>query len=601
MKVLIVDDKIEDYTTLKNDLDENGFCFLFAENGRIALEVLNRETVDLILSDILLPELDGYSLLLKCKTDDKLKNVPFVFCSGAFASENDISFGLRLGANGYIRKPVDTKEFLKITGQVTAGHIDKQEKSDISIMKIDNVQALYNKMIVDMLKEKNIELQGLTTRYMLVFDNLDDIIFWLDDKGYFTAVNRQVEKYGYKPEEVVGKHFIEVLTPKSREIAKQYFEKAKISGGNDQYVVEALYKDGTVGILNMRVYTIIKEGKFIGRFGIARDITKFRETEKRLMERELKYDILFHNIPVGVFYYDLNLVLSGFNDRFVQILSSTHEKLMGLDLKKLNDQRVMPAIMAVLGGEEGSYTGYYSATTSSAVIYAELKTAPVYDEDNSVIGGVGLVHDITEQHNTESRLIESYRKQQKFLEGTVDALAAAVEKRDPYTAGHQKRVARLACAIAREMSMDDSTVQCLNIAGILHDIGKIYVPAEILSKPTLLTKAEFAIVKEHPSMGAEILSPIEFPWAVAKIILQHHERIDGSGYPKGIKEKEILLEAKILAVADVVEAMMTHRPYRPAWAADIVLKEIREKKSILYDADIVDACIRLFMEKGFRF
>ncbi len=601
MKVLIVDDNIEHYTALKKNLAENGFCFLFVENGRTALEVLNRETVDLILSEILLPDLDGYSLLLKCKSDENLKKIPFVFCSDTFASENDISFGLSLGADGYLKKPFDIEELLKITGQVTAGHIDRQEKSGIPIMKIDDVQVLYNKMVVDMLKEKNIKLQELAARYALVFDNLDDIIFWLDEKGYFTAVNRQVEKYGYKPEEVVGKHFVEVLTKKSREIAKRYFERAKTSGGNDQYVVEALYKDGIVGILDMRVYTIVKDGKFIGRFGIARDITKFRETEKRLMDRELKYDILFHNIPVGVFYYDLNLVLSGFNDRLVEILRSTHEKLMGLDLKKLNDQRILPAIMAVLDGKEGNYSGYYSATTSPAELYAELRTAPVHDEENNIIGGVGIVHDMTEHHHTELQLIELYKKQQKFLEGTVDALASAVEKRDPYTAGHQKRVARLACAIAREMGMDDSIVQCLNIAGTLHDVGKIYVPAEILSKPALLTRAEFAIIKEHPAMGADILAPIEFPWPVARIILQHHERIDGSGYPKGLKGKELLVEAKILAVADVVEAMMSHRPYRPAWTVDLVLNEIRGKKSILYDPDIVDVCMKLFTENGFRF
>ncbi len=135
----------------------------------------------------------------------------------------------------------------------------------------------------------------------------------------------------------------------------------------------------------------------------------------------------------------------------------------------------------------------------------------------------------------------------------------------------------------------------------LHDIGKIYVPAEILSKPARLTNAEYYIVKEHPKIGAEILEPIEFPWPVAKIILHHHERIDGSGYPMGLKKDKILLEARILAVADVVEAMITHRPYRPAWGVDVALNEIITNKGILYDSNVVDACVRLFREKGFRF
>ncbi|MEO0184954.1 MAG: HD domain-containing phosphohydrolase, partial [candidate division WOR-3 bacterium] len=265
------------------------------------------------------------------------------------------------------------------------------------------------------------------------------------------------------------------------------------------------------------------------------------------------------------------------------------------------DQRIIPSLMDALEGKESEYVGYYESTTGTATIYAEMKCAPVFDEENNIIGGVGLVHDITEQHNTEQRLILIYEKNQRFLEGTVNALASAVEKRDSYTAGHQKRVARLACAIAQEMKLEDEIVHGLNIAGILHDIGKIYVPAEILSKPSRLSRAEYDIVREHPSIGAEILGAIEFPWPVTKMILQHHERLDGSGYPNGIKVNDILLEAKILAVADVVEAMMTHRPYRPAWGIGVALSEIIAKKGILYDSLVVDACVRLFEERDFKF
>lgn len=192
-------------------------------------------------------------------------------------------------------------------------------------------------------------------------------------------------------------------------------------------------------------------------------------------------------------------------------------------------------------------------------------------------------------------------KLQRTLEETVNALASAVGQRDPYTASHQQRVTKLAVAITSEMDLPRNQVLGIRIVGLLHDIGKIAVPAEILSKPAQLTHAEFGIVKEHSKVGYDILKSIEFPWPVAEIILHHHERIDGSGYPQGLLGEDILLEAKILGVADVVEAMCSHRPYRPALGVDQALEYISQNKGSLFDPQVVDVCVRLFKEKGFRF
>ncbi len=210
-------------------------------------------------------------------------------------------------------------------------------------------------------------------------------------------------------------------------------------------------------------------------------------------------------------------------------------------------------------------------------------------------------YDITEQKKTEDSLKETLAKLQDTLEKTIHAFASAIEKKDPYTAGHQKRVAQLAIEIAKEMGLSESSQRTVYFAGLVHDIGKISIPMEILSKPGRLNNAEFEVIKAHPQTGYEILKEIEFPWPIADIVLQHHERLDGSGYPLGLKNDEITLEARILAVADVVEAMASHRPYRPALGIDEALKEINEKKGILYDPDVVNACIKLFKEKGFNF
>jgi HD-GYP domain-containing protein (c-di-GMP phosphodiesterase class II) len=185
------------------------------------------------------------------------------------------------------------------------------------------------------------------------------------------------------------------------------------------------------------------------------------------------------------------------------------------------------------------------------------------------------------------------------LEDSLKAIADTVLARDPYTAGHQTRVGQLAVAIAREMGLPEETIHGIALAASIHDLGKISVPAEILSKPGKLTDIEFELVKQHVQRGYDILKDIKFPWPIATMVWQHHERLDGSGYPQGLKGDEILLESRILAVADVVEAMSSHRPYRPALGIEMALKEIEHGRGSAYDADVVDACLKLFRERRF--
>jgi uncharacterized membrane protein len=189
----------------------------------------------------------------------------------------------------------------------------------------------------------------------------------------------------------------------------------------------------------------------------------------------------------------------------------------------------------------------------------------------------------------------------KALADTVNAVTTVGEKRDPYTAGHQRRVTELAWAIAVHMGLPQAQIEGLNVAGQLHDIGKIAIPSDILNKPGLLSEGEFIVIKSHSQISYDILKTIEFPWPVAQIAYQHHERINGSGYPRGLKGEDILLEARILSVADVVEAMASHRPYRPALGIAKALEEIISNRGKLYDPAVVDACVELFNEKGFKF
>lgn len=185
------------------------------------------------------------------------------------------------------------------------------------------------------------------------------------------------------------------------------------------------------------------------------------------------------------------------------------------------------------------------------------------------------------------------------MNDTVRAIATIVEMRDPYTAGHQVRVANLAAAIAKQMELPDEQVHAIHLAGTVHDLGKVQNPAEILSKPGKITDIEFSMIKIHPQAGYDILKDIDFPWPIAQMVLQHHERLDGPGYPQGLKGDEILLEARIMTVADVVEAISAHRPYRPGLGLEVALAEITKNRGTFYDPQVVDACVTLFREKGY--
>lgn len=201
----------------------------------------------------------------------------------------------------------------------------------------------------------------------------------------------------------------------------------------------------------------------------------------------------------------------------------------------------------------------------------------------------------------EKELIQTLEILRHTLEQSMGALSAALEMRDPYTAGHQLRVNDLSCAIAKELQLSPTRIEGLKVAALIHDIGKICVPTEILSKPGKLTPIEMSLIKTHSQAGYDILKDVEFPWPIGQMILQHHERLNGSGYPQGLSGEDIILEARIIAVADVVEAMASHRPYRAALGIDKALEEITRGKGVIYDPEVADACVRLFTEQGYAF
>ncbi len=239
-------------------------------------------------------------------------------------------------------------------------------------------------------------------------------------------------------------------------------------------------------------------------------------------------------------------------------------------------------------------------TKEGREVWIRLTLTPRLDEKKNVIGVLGIGEDITESRWANKNLQISLEKLQKLTKGIIDTLVLAIESRDPYTAGHQKRVATIAKAIAKELKLTKSKVDGIHMASLIHDLGKIAVPSEILSSPGKLSDVQFNMIKIHPQIGYDILKNIEFQWPIDKIVLQHHERVNSTGYPSKLKGDDILLEAKILAVADTVEAMASHRPYRAALGIKAALEEVSKMKGIHYDIDVVNACLRLSKKGEFK-
>ena len=335
--------------------------------------------------------------------------------------------------------------------------------------------------------------------------------------------------------------------------------------------------------------------------------THFNPVKEAFRHNREELQNLFCSFPDAIIVTDLNGNIVECNDEALRLHGfSSKEELADESIYNLvskKDQRtVSKSLDKIIQQNMSQPTEYNFVTKEGKEFLAELSESIIHNPMGKSVGFILVIKDASERKRKETELRQSFESLQTLIRGVIQVMASMIEVRDPYTSCHQIRVSNLACAIAKEMRiLSAERIDGIRAAGIVHDIGKIYVPSELLSKPGTLNEMEFNIVKTHPKVGYDILKHIEFPWPVAQTVLQHHERLDGSGYPLGLSDKDIIIEAKILSVADVVEAISSHRPYRPALGMDIAISEILEHKGILYEPKVVDACHRLLTEKGFKF
>jgi len=455
-------------------------------------------------------------------------------------------------------------------------------------------------------KKAEEELRDSEERLKILFDYAPDAYYINDLKGNFIDGNKAAERLiGYKTEELIGKSFLKLKLLSLADISKAAKTLAKnIIGkptGPDEFILNR--KDNSKVTVEISTYPVKIKGRTLV-LGMARDITERKKAEEILWKSQQEFASIFNNSPEASVYLDEKSRVLDINSRFTELFGYKLEEIKGKDInsgiihppdkieeaKRLTKKSIKGYINYETIRKKKDGTLFPASTSASSVLIG-----------GQIKGKIILYQDITQRKQAEQQVKQGYEKLQRTMEATIYTISKIIETRDPYTAGHQNIVSQFAVAIAQEMKLPEDKIEGMRIAALVHDIGKISIPAEILSKPSKLNEMEFSLIKNHPKTGYDILKTIDFPWPVAKIVLQHHEKIDGSGYPQGLKGEKILLEAKIMAVADVVEAMFSHRPYRPSLGIDKALKEISQNKGILYDPEVVHACLKLFKEKEFKF
>ncbi|MCK9229815.1 MAG: HD domain-containing protein [Syntrophales bacterium] len=412
---------------------------------------------------------------------------------------------------------------------------------------------------------------------------------------------------GYEREVLLGKNF---LTESSLLRAMELFHTCFGGKSTGPGEVTLFGKDGSHVAVEINIIEAQQEGKQV-MLALVRDTTMKEKAELTLRETYERLRKISDNLPDSLVYQIVSDE-KGQGCRFTYI-SAGVEQIRGVTVEQaLNDatllyEQIVDEDRHLVKENEAAALKNMSIFNvevrirrpSGEIRWVNLIATPQRLSEYQVQWD-GVEIDITDRKKNEVSLKQSIERVRKALSAITNVIVATVEARDPFTAGHQRRTADLARSIAIETGLTSDQIEGIHMAGIIHDIGKISIPAEILSKPGRLTEAEFDLVKMHVDTGYNILKRVDFSQPVARIVYEHHERMDGSGYPRRLKGEEMIIESRILAVADVVEAMASHRPYRPALGVNAALGEIEKNREVLYDADVVDACLRLFREKGYQ-
>ncbi|MDI6742522.1 MAG: PAS domain S-box protein [Smithella sp.] len=510
-----------------------------------------------------------------------------------------------------------TRRILELQARHKIGHLIWIE-TRVSFIRDENgkpVSILGETREITERKLAQDELQKSEERYRTILEDINDGYFEIDLAGNFTFFNDMVCKdTGYSRSELMGMNNRQYIDEKDLPDVFRVYNKVYTTGEPEKdFTWQIKRKDGTK--INVEAYISLMRdasGKPIGFRGIARNITERKMAEKLLKESEERYRLLADHMKDQIWLMDMKMNITYVSPSVERLTGYSSDEIRKMSWKKLltrdSMKRAADFIAIQMPKAMKASSDYLFLKTlelefvlkNGQTIWGECAFSFVRDEKGEILSILGEARNVTERKLAEEKLQKTLDSLKRAVGTTIQVLVTALEARDPYTAGHQSRSSDLACAIAEEMGLDNDRIEGIRMAGTIHDIGKLSIPAEILTKPGKLTNIEFSLIKEHSRIGYDMLKDVDSPWPLADIVRQHHERMNGSGYPDNLKGDDILIEARILAVADVVEAMGSHRPYRASLGIEAALAEIEQNKGILYDTETVDACLKLFHEKGYH-
>jgi len=520
-----------------------------------------------------------------------------------------------------------------------------------------------NQHLEQRVREQTAVLQASERRFRSLIENASDLVTVIDANAAISYISPSIKRLGgYEVAEILGTHYLDYADPRYRKAYSARFSDILAHPGATR-LSEARFrcKDGGWLTLESIARNALRDPAINGIVINSRDITERKRAEAQLtrlnwalhalgqsnsaLVHANSEEMLFQSCCdaiAGAGGYPLAWIGTAENDaahsiRVVAAAGESTQYLEGLAVSWADEPMGRgPSGTAIRTGTTqvdndlagaAAYAPWMAKARAHGLassialpirsngsalgmlgIYARELDAfgpaevDLFEELAADIGyGIASRRTLSERDRLQQEQLLGAQRLKNALSGTIAAVALTVEKRDPYTAGHQRRVAELSVAIARELNVSEDSREGLRLGATIHDLGKISIPAEILNRPGKLGRLEFELIKSHPQVGYDIVKDVEFPWPVTDMILQHHERLNGSGYPLGLKAEQIILEARIIAVADVVEAMSSHRPYRPGLGIDIALAEIERGRGSLYDPAVADACLMLFRQRGYRF
>jgi len=674
MKCLVVDDEKDLREILKTTLESAGYSVDVASNGKEALKIATHSPPDIVISDVLMPEMDGFMLCRKLKEDASLHNIPVIFYTANYLEPEDEKLALALGVSMYFRKPMESSQLLQAIEKTISEHQGhKLPVSTTPIGDADKLTQIHEDVLLQQLSKQvkalekeiaertqaEIALEH-SSRALKTLSACNRVLIHAEDETQLLCDICQaiIEEGGYRlawvgcAEHDKTKHvrpiaeagfdegYLESLNItwddkkrgrgpagtaiRNREpsIAQNIQDDPRFSpwreaalkhGYRSCVALPIIVDDEVFGALNVyapepyafnedevNLLTELTDDLAFGIFKLRMRARRL-QAEETLQKSERQYHEIINTALDAFVCMDADGIITDWNPQAETIFGWRRAEMLG---QPVSDTIIPPeyrkkhkqGLKHYLATGEGPILNHLIEINAQHhdghTFPVELSIVPM--QTNGTKRFNAFIHDISARQKAKKALKAS-------LVGTIVAISKAVEARDPYTAGHQQRVARLARCIAQEMDMDSDRIDGLRMGATIHDIGKIHLPAEILSKPSKLTEMEFELIKTHCQVGYDILKDIEFPWPVANIAYQHHERLDGTGYPQGLKGEEICLEARIVAVADVVEAMASHRPYRPTLGIDAALEEITVHRGEWFEPAAVDACLKLIREKEFSF